>query len=107
MPSKDNLLGKVPVVRILDNLPEVEEHLRPQILREINDRQWSCVRDVVIEAKYKAEELLRNDEVFKDPGKVAFYLGFAAYADYTLASLELLRRKPTEVHPGPEPGPET
>jgi len=104
LPSKSSI--PVPIIRILET-PEFEPELLPQILREINDRQWHAVLQVLIEAKFKAEAMLRNDEVFSQPGKVAYYQGWVAYADYILSSFEGLRNHVPEPRPGPEPGPET
>ena len=75
------------------------------VLREINDRQWGALFQVLIEAKYKAESMLRNDTVFKEPGQVAFFQGWIVYSDYIISQLEALRSKEVEFHPGPEPGP--
>jgi len=105
LPLKSNLAKEVPIVRIVERADFAPE-LLPQILREINDRQWGAVQQVLIEAKFKAESMLRNDNVFEKPGLVAFYQGWSVYADYVISGLETLRSKPSEFHPGPEPGPE-
>jgi hypothetical protein len=96
---------QVPVVRILDT-PELEPEQIPDVLREINDRQFGCVLQVLVEAKFKAEAMLRNDSVFAEPGKVAFYQGWVAYADYVIGSLQGLRSRPVQERPEREPGPE-
>ena len=85
--------------------PELPSEEVPQVLREINDRQWGALFQVLIEAKYKAESMLRNDTVFKEPGQVAFFQGWIVYSDYIISQLEALRSKEVEFHPGPEPGP--
>lgn len=95
----------MPIVRIVDRAEFTPEVL-PQVLREINDRQWGAVQQVLIEAKYKAESMLRNDSVFEKPGLVAFYQGWTVYADYVISSLDTLRSQRSEIHAGPEPGPE-
>ena len=97
----------VPVVRILE-APELEPEVLPQVLREINQRQWTAISQVLIEAKYKAESMLRNDSVFDSPGKVSYYQGWVAYADYLIGSLQSLRATQELQEPlAPEPGPET
>jgi len=106
LPVRSNLAKEVPIVRILD-VAEYPRELIPQILREINDRQWGCVLQLLVEAKTKAESMLRNDSVFDSPGKVAFYHGWAVYSDYILGQLEELRSEETKIQGGPRPGPET
>jgi hypothetical protein len=96
---------QVPVVRILDT-PELEPEQIPDVLREINDRQFGCVLQVLVEAKFKAEAMLRNDEVMSSHGKVTFYQGWVAYADYVIGSLQGLRSRPAQERPEREPGPE-
>jgi hypothetical protein len=96
----------VPVVRLSEG-PELAPEVLPQVLREINPRQYAAIIQVMVEAKYKAEAMLRNDAVFDSPGKVSYYQGWVAYADYLIGSLEVLRtQEPLEVGPEPEPGPE-
>jgi hypothetical protein len=94
------------VVRILE-AAELEPDVLPGVLREINERQWAALLQVLVEAKYKAESMLRNDAVFDSPGKVSYYQGWVAYADYLLGSLDTLRaqesaRSPQEPMPGPD-----
>jgi len=94
------------VVRILE-APELKPDTLPSVLREINQRQWAAITQVLIEAKYKAESMLRNDAVFDSPGKVSYYQGWVAYADYLIGSLETLREaEPLEPPATPEPGPD-
>lgn len=96
----------MPVVRVVDSIEFLPEVL-PSVLREINERQWAAVKQVLIEAKYKAESMLRNDAVFDSPGKVSYYQGWVAYADYVISSLESLRAESgPEQASEPEPGPE-
>jgi len=103
--KKNNIASHVPVIRLLET-PELPPEQVPDILREINDRQFGCVLQVLIEAKYKAEAMLRNDEIMNEHGKVTFYQGWVTYADYVIGSLEGLRaRQPAqrqEAQPGPE-----
>jgi hypothetical protein len=87
--------------------PELEPDVLPSVLREINNRQWAALIQVLVEAKYKAESMLRNDSVFDSPGKVSYYQGWVAYADFLLGSLETLRAQESardfeEPMPGPE-----
>ena len=94
-----------PIIRILER-EEVSENQVKQLFREINDRQWSAVIQVLIEAKIKAESQLRNDGIFGEPGRVAFCLGWLAYSDHVIAEFNRLRqeseRAEAELHPGPE-----
>ena len=60
-------------------------------LLEGDDRQWQAVREMLIEAKFKAESMLRDEKVMEHHGKLAFYSGWVAYADYVLAGLERAR----------------
>ena len=69
----------------------------PSVLRELNDRQFSAVREVLIEAKFKAEAQLRDEKVVSDHGRLSYYAGWSAYADYVLANLEELRRQAKEL----------
>jgi hypothetical protein len=110
LPAKSNLRsffapGTVPVVRILES-PELEPDKIPEVLREINERQWTCLIQVLVESKYKAEAMLRNDEVMHSHGKIAFYQGWVAYADYVIGSLASLRIQSVLERPSREPGPE-
>jgi hypothetical protein len=82
-------------VRIMEG-PLVETEDIPSILRELNDRQFSAIREVLIEAKYKAAAQTRDEKVVSDHGRLAFFTGWVAYADYILASLEELRERARE-----------
>lgn len=95
---------KVPVVRLLE-VPEFAEEQLPEILREINERQWNAVLQVLIEAKYKAEAMLRNDEVMDSHGKVAFYQGWVSYSDYIIGSFNRLRTQQTPERERAREGP--
>lgn len=95
----------MPVVRILDT-PDLEPEQIPDVLRDINDRQFACVQQVLVEAKFKAEAMLRNDEVMSSHGKVCFYQGWVAYADYVIGNLAGLRSSAATERSQPEPGPE-
>ena len=94
-----------PIVRIQEP-PEIPAEILPQILREINDRQWGAILQILIEAKFKAESQLRNDAIFSEPGRVAFYTGWLAYSDYIIGCLDGLRQEPSAALEQRQPGPE-
>jgi hypothetical protein len=77
-------------VQILDS-PEIEFEQLPDILAEIDERHWTAVRQILIEAKLKAELQLRSDEVIKSSQLASYYQGWVAYSDYILANFEGLR----------------
>jgi hypothetical protein len=79
------------VVIVSDPLGEVPQAEIPGVLREIDDRHWNVVRQLLIEAKLWAEMQLRNDEIIKNPALASHYQGSVSYADYVLGSLETLR----------------
>ena len=62
------------------------------ILAEIDVRHWRGIQSLLIEAKQKAEQQLRNDEIIKDSRLSAYYQGWVNYADYTLANFESIRK---------------
>src|SRR4029077_14844061 len=81
----------VPVVQVVDSLEELSFEQLPGVLAEIDPRHWGAVRQVLIEAKLKAEAMLRSEEIIKQPQLSAYYQGWVNYADYLLANLEGLR----------------
>jgi len=106
MPSKRSHPLEVPTVRIIEvEAPTISPEALPDILRDINGRQWGAVLEVLLEAKFKAEAMLRNDAVFDSLARSTYYQGWVAYADYVISSLERLRseREPAaqETHEGP------
>jgi hypothetical protein len=103
-PGQDSLLT-VPVVRILEP-PQLTPEELPSLLREINERQWGAVLEVLIEAKMKAEAVLRNDTVFDSIGRSTFYQGWVAYADHIIGSLVSLRSQQASAQEQRQPGPE-
>jgi hypothetical protein len=106
--SKSNPFGtfyQVPVVHFVET-PDIAPEQIPQILREINERQFAVVIQVLAEAKYKAEAMLRDDSVMNSHGRMAFFLGWGAYADYVISSLETLRTQPARERAEMEAGPE-
>ena len=84
-----------PVVHIAEGVAIEPEDI-PSVLRELNDRQFSAVREIHIEAKARAESLLRDEKIMSDHGRLAYYSGWVAYSDYVLAQLEALREKGRE-----------
>jgi hypothetical protein len=61
------------------------------VLRELNPRQWQATSQLLIEAKYKAESMLRDPAVIANPSQLAYYTGWLTYADFVLSSFETLR----------------
>ena len=80
----------VPVVQVVE-APDIEFEQLAGILSEVDNRHWGAIRQVLIEAKLKAESQLRNDEIIKSSQLTAYYNGWVSYADYCLANLEGLR----------------
>jgi hypothetical protein len=79
------------VIVASDPLGEVPQSEIPGILAEIDDRHWNVVRQLLVEAKLRAEMQLHNDEILKNPALASHYQGWVNYADYVLGSLEALR----------------
>ncbi|HET9376415.1 MAG TPA: hypothetical protein VFO40_15685 [Chthoniobacterales bacterium] len=79
------------VVQIVEDAEELSREELSNILAEIDARHWKAVRQILIEAKYKAEHQLRNEAIIKDPQLSAHYQGWVNYADYALANFEGLR----------------
>ena len=79
------------VAQIVDGGPDFDFEQLPSILAEIDGRHWKAVRQILIEAKLKAEAQLRNDEIIKSSQLTTYYQGWVAYADYILANFEGLR----------------
>jgi hypothetical protein len=81
----------IPVVQVGEVGEEYDFDQLSGILAEIDTRHWSAIRQILIEAKYKAEQQLRNDAVIKDGRLSTYYQGWVNYADYVLANFEGLR----------------
>jgi hypothetical protein len=81
----------IPVVQVVDNADELTFEQLPGVLAEIDQRHWGAIRQVLIEAKLKAEVMLRGEEIIKVPQLSAYYQGWVNYADYILANFEGLR----------------
>lgn len=85
-------------VQIVDAGEEIDFEQLPSVLAEIDGRHWKAVRQILIEAKLKAEAQLRSDEIIKSSQLTTYYQGWVAYADYILANFEGLRAG--DVEPG-------
>ena len=81
----------VPIVRVLEEkeLPGVE---LVSALRDMPPRQWQATLQLLIEGKYKAESMLRDERVIASPTLTAYYVGWVAYVDFVIGSFESLRR---------------
>ena len=79
------------VAQVVDSGEEIPFEQLPSILAEIDGRHWKAVRQILIEAKLKAEVQLRNDEIIKSSQLTTYYQGWVAYSDYVLANFEGLR----------------
>ena len=92
----------VPVVRVQEQkeMPGAE---LVSVLREMNPRQWQATSQLLIEAKYKAESMLRDPQVVSNPGQLAYYTGWVTYADFVLSSFEQLRAGDAAGRPEEEP----
>lgn len=85
-------------VQIVDAGQEITFEELPSVLAEIDGRHWRAIRQILIEAKLKAEAQLRNDEIIKSAQLTTYYQGWVGYADYILANFEGLRAG--ELDPG-------
>lgn len=86
------LPGTRTVTRVVQDVRDIqdEDQIRDTI-RELSTRQYEAFKQLLIEAKFKSEAMLRDENVASDPGKLAYYAGWVAYADYVLSSFELFR----------------
>jgi hypothetical protein len=89
-PESNPTLSPIVVVTS-DALHEVSQAEIPGVLREIDDRHWSVIRQLLIEAKIQSEMQLRADQILSNPALVAHYQGWANCSDFILGSLEALR----------------
>lgn len=78
-------------VQIVDGGEEISFEELPSVLSEIDVRHWKAIRQILIEAKLKAEAQLRSDEIIKNSQLTTYYQGWVAYSDYILANFEGLR----------------
>jgi len=79
-----------PVAQIVESAEEVSFQEITGILQEIDDRHWNVVRQLLIEAKLRAESLLTREDVIGGP-LATYYIGWLNHANYVLANLEGLR----------------
>jgi len=89
----------IPVVQVRGDEEEIPEHELPDVLRAIPKRQWSAIRQLLIEAKMKNEAYLRNDQIIANPSLSAYYQGQLVSVDYLLANFEGLRVGLMELDP--------
>jgi hypothetical protein len=84
-----------PVTPWLVIVKEEPEELAPDQLadavRDLSPRAYQAIKQMLLEAKYTAESVLRDEAVATDHGRLAYLTGFAAYADYVIANLETFR----------------
>ncbi len=81
----------VPVVQVVEPFEAIPFEELPSVLKEIDNRHWAAVRQILIEAKLKAEAQLRSDEIIANPQLCAAYQGWVNYSDYVLSNMEGLR----------------
>jgi hypothetical protein len=80
----------VPIVRVQEQKEMPGQEL-VNVLRELNPRQWQATSQLLVEAKYKAEAMLRDPAVIASAQQTAYYVGWVTYADFVLSSFETLR----------------
>jgi hypothetical protein len=80
----------IPIVRVQEGKEMPGQEL-VNVLRELNPRQWQATSQLLIEAKYKAEAMLRDPVVIANAQQTAYYVGWVTYADFVLSSFETLR----------------
>jgi hypothetical protein len=88
--ADDSLIEAVPIVRVQEQKEMPGQEL-VSVLRELNPRQWQATSQLLIEAKYKAEAMLRDPAVIASAQQTAYYVGWVTYADFVLSSFETLR----------------
>jgi hypothetical protein len=80
----------VPVVRVLEQKEMPGQEL-VNVLRELGPRQWAATLQLLVEGKFKAESMLRDERVIASPSLTAYYTGWTVYADFVISSFESLR----------------
>lgn len=93
----------LPIVQIRGDEEEVPQEQLHGVLAEIDNRHWGVIRQLLIEAKIKAESYLRSDEIVGNPSLSAYYLGQVAQVDYILANFEGLRAGLLGTDQAPQP----
>lgn len=84
--------------RIVENVRKVQDTEQlTDTFRELSTRQYEAFKQLLIEAKFKSEAMLRDDAVASDPGRLAYYAGWISYADYVLASFETYREATSPI----------
>jgi hypothetical protein len=99
--ADDVPLAPVPVVRVQEQ-KELPGQELVDALRDMPPRQWQATLQLLIEAKFKAEAMLRDDKVISNPGQLAYYTGWVTYSDFVVASFEGLRAGDTAGRPEKE-----
>jgi hypothetical protein len=82
--------GPVPVVRVIEQ-KELPGQELVDALRDMPPRQWQATLQLLVEAKFKAESMLRDDKVISNPQQLAYYTGWVTYSDFVISSFETLR----------------
>jgi hypothetical protein len=81
----------MPVVHIVESTEEVSRDELVGLLREIPDRSWGALRQLMLEAKTRSELQLRDENVIAVQPIAAYYAGGVAHLDYLIANLEGIR----------------
>lgn len=99
----DDLPGgqPVPIVRVQE-AKELPGQELVDAMRDMPPRQWQATLQLLTEAKYKAESMLRDDKVISNPQQLAYYTGWVTYSDFVISSFEGLRAGNTEGRPEEE-----
>jgi hypothetical protein len=80
----------VPIVRVQEQ-KEMPGHELVSALRDMPVRQWQATLQLLVEAKFKSESMLRDPSVIANPTQLAYYTGWCSYSDYVISSFETLR----------------
>jgi hypothetical protein len=80
----------VPIVRVQEQ-KELPGQELVDAMRDMPPRQWQATLQLLTEAKYKAESMLRDPAVIASSQQTAYYVGWVTYADFVLSSFETLR----------------
>jgi hypothetical protein len=81
----------IPVVHIVESTQEVSRDELVGLLREIPERSWGALRQLMLEAKTRSEAQLRDENVIAVQPIAAYYAGGIAHLDYLIANLEGIR----------------
>jgi hypothetical protein len=91
----------VPIVRVQEQ-KELPGQELVDAMRDMPPRQWQATLQLLTEAKFKAESMLRDDKVISNPQQLAYYTGWVTYSDFVISSFESLRLGNTEGRPQEE-----